>query len=118
MGSKTVNVWYNIVMTDTSEKKQPNRDHLFKKGVSGNPNGRPKGSLSAIGKVKKIFTESPEKFEEFIDAYIKDPSNRKHVVEMIDGKPTQKQEIKSEVSFLDAEVKEKIDNALDNILDN
>ena len=77
-------------MTESTDKKQKKRPaHLFKPGVSGNPNGRPKGSISAIGKVKKMFTEHPEKFEEFIIEYVNDPSNRKHVVEMLDGKPRQ-----------------------------
>jgi len=35
--------------TDTPEKK--NKDHLFKPGKSGNPNGRPKGSKSAKTKL-------------------------------------------------------------------
>lgn len=54
-----------------------------------NPKGRPEGSISPITRVKQIFNENPDKFNEFIEEYIKDPGNRKHIVEMIDGKPKQ-----------------------------
>lgn len=33
-------------MTESTDKKQ--RDHLFKPGESGNPNGRPKGSRNKL----------------------------------------------------------------------
>ena len=42
--------------TDKSEKKQ--KDHLFKPGKSGNPNGRPKGSISA--KTRMVQTKLEE----------------------------------------------------------
>lgn len=68
----------------------------FMPGQSGNPAGRPKGSISPITRVKQIFQEKPEFFEEFITEYITDPANRKHVVEMLDGKPMQKTDITSD----------------------
>lgn len=75
--------------TAISESKQRSLANLkpFVKGVSGNPAGRPVGSVSPIGEIKKIFEESPEKLKEFINAYLRDPHNRQHIVEMIDGKP-------------------------------
>lgn len=60
----------------------------FVKGTAPGP-GRPPGSISAITRVKQIFEENPDKFQEFIESYIEDPGNRKHIVEMIDGKPKQ-----------------------------
>jgi hypothetical protein len=59
----------------------------FMPGQSGNPAGRPKGSISPITRVKQIFEDNPAEFEAFIKGYLEDPNNRKHIVEMIDGKP-------------------------------
>lgn len=69
---------------------KPIRDEKghFLPGSPGGP-GRPPGSISPITKVKQIFEEDPERFKEFIESYIEDPANRKHIVEMIDGKPQQ-----------------------------
>jgi len=61
----------------------------FKKGESGNPDGRPVGSISALSRLKKEFREHPEKFDEYMERYISNPANEKHVMEMLDGKPTQ-----------------------------
>lgn len=78
----------------TEENQQNTRPHLKKymwpKGVSGNPAGRPKGSLSAITRIKQMFEENPDDFDEWLTEYLKNPMNQKHVVEMIDSKPMQK----------------------------
>jgi len=65
----------------------------FKKGESGNPDGRPVGSISALSRLKKEFREHPEKFSEYMERYISNPANEKHVMEMLDGKPMQKTDI-------------------------
>jgi uncharacterized protein YeaO (DUF488 family) len=80
---------------ETSAGKERVIGRPFPKGVSGNPAGRPKGSISPIARVKQIFEEKPEQFEAFITEYITDPANRKHIVEMIDGKPLQNTDITS-----------------------
>jgi uncharacterized protein YeaO (DUF488 family) len=76
----------NPEQTDKSVAEQL-KPYQFKKGQSGNPLGRPKGSLSVIGSIKQMFENDPEQFQEFINKYLKDPRNRQHIVEMIDGKP-------------------------------
>lgn len=65
----------------------------FIPGVSGNLNGRPEGSVSVITEIKRIFRENPDKFEDFLEKYLKNPNNEKHIAEMIDGKPMQRNEI-------------------------
>ena len=67
--------------------KRPPKEFQFKKGQIANPRGKQKGNVSPISRVKQIFKSNPEAFKAFILGYIKDPSNRKHIVEMIDGKP-------------------------------
>lgn len=71
------------------------KEYQWKKGESGNPNGRPPGAISVIKRVREKFADNPEAFEAFIAEYIEDPANRKHVVEMLDGKPQQKTDITS-----------------------
>ena len=71
------------------------RQWRFPKGVSGNPKGRPVGTISPIKRIKEIFRENPNKFDKWIVDYMEDKSNRKHVVEMIDGKPAQAVDITS-----------------------
>ena len=67
----------------------PREDTQFKKGQSGNQAGRPKGSISVIGALKKAFEENPEEFQEFLSRYKANPNNEKHITEMIDGKANQ-----------------------------
>src|SRR3990167_595693 len=71
----------------TGEIRNP--DGTFKKGVSGNLKGKQKGTISVISRLKEMFKEDPEDFENFVKEYKRDPMNRKHIVEMIDGKPKQ-----------------------------
>ena len=77
-----------ITPENTPKRKLPEAlvKNLWKKGQSGNPAGRPPGSVSPITEVKRIFESDPKRFQEFINAYLKDPRNRQHIVEMIDGK--------------------------------
>jgi hypothetical protein len=65
------------------------KEGKFAKGHSGNPKGKPEGTLSVIGEIKKQFRENPEEFQEFLTRYKKNPNNEKHLTEMVDGKPNQ-----------------------------
>lgn len=79
----------NTEISEIKEDKRKSLPQLFKPGQSGNPAGRPKGSLSVIGRLKQIWEEDPEDFERFVRDYRTDPNNRKHITEMLDGKPQQ-----------------------------
>lgn len=63
-------------------------DGTFAVGNPGGP-GRPVGSVSIVGKIKQKFQENPEYFQEWIDKLMEDPSNRRAIMEQIDGKPSQ-----------------------------
>lgn len=81
-------------LTTMSTENTANEEHRLKKyqwpkGISGNPAGRPKGSISPRDKIRQMFELNPETFEEFLEKYIEDPRNRTHVIEMLDGKPRQ-----------------------------
>lgn len=66
-------------------------DTKFKSGDEwkGNPNGRPKGSISIVAKIKQKFEENPEYFDEWVDELLKDKNNRQAVMKQIDGMPKQ-----------------------------
>lgn len=66
--------------------------------VLGHPNigaGRPKGSVSIIGKIKKIFEEDPEYFDEYVAEILKDTKLRQEIIRQIDGAPQQNTDITS-----------------------
>lgn len=72
-----------------------NSDGTFKKGFSGNPNGRPEGSISVIDKLRQLYRENPKKFEYFVLRYAENKANDRHQVEMLDGKPSQATDVTS-----------------------
>lgn len=73
---------------------------LFKKGVSGNPAGRPKGSFSLVGLLKKKLQEHPKGkdrtyAEYFVDKVMNativkgDVAMMRDIIDRVDGKPKQ-----------------------------
>lgn len=66
-----------------------NEKGQFKPGVSGNPAGKPPGTISIVAKIKKKFEEDPVYFEEWVSKLIEDPKERRAIMEQIDGKPRQ-----------------------------
>ena len=83
--------------TDITEEKQDARKslpHLFKKGQSGNPKGRPKGSFSLKTYAKHMLEEmTDEQRQEFLDGV-----DKRIVWEMAEGKA--KQDIDANVEVI------------------
>jgi hypothetical protein len=75
------------------------RDDTTGRFVPGNPGGpgRPKGSISIIGRIKQIFEEDPEQFEAYVKEVMADKHLRRDIIEHIDKKPTQKIEVDGEI---------------------
>lgn len=84
----------------------PNPENIepykFKKGRSGNPRGRPKGSVQLVPMLKKKLADAPPGQERtYADAVIEatlrdalrvDGQSRKMVWEYLEGRPTQRLE--------------------------
>jgi len=124
-------MWYNIVMneeikTKTTEKEQKvdgrlNNPYLFKKGQSGNPNGRPKGSISITGEIKKKLQEAAGNGKTYLDLVIQkiidkaikdgDTATLRIMWSYIDGMPKQSTDITSngKTIFLPSEILNKHD---------
>lgn len=65
--------------------------HVYKKGQSGNPNGRPKGSISLKEYAKKMLNSmEPEEREEFMEGLPK-----QFIWEMAEGKAESKTDVTS-----------------------
>lgn len=71
----------------------------FKPGVSGNPAGKPPGSISIIAKIKKKFEEEPEFFDTYIAECLADPKLRAEIIRQIDGAPKQSVDLEAKGSF-------------------
>ena len=82
----------------------PKEDTQFKPGQSGNPNGRPKGTLSLVSLIKqKLEEEDPEDGKTFaskiIEKYIKEALSKndgtaiRDLIDRIDGKAMQRMSV-------------------------
>src|SRR3990167_10428687 len=93
-------------MSDQTDPKQPNPPYQFQPGVSGNPNGRPKGTKSFTTKVKEALEKIGEgNAMPYEEALIKkilhkaivegDPQMIKLMWNYIDGMPSQSIELRN-----------------------
>lgn len=83
--------------TELTDEVQTNRPWLYKKGQSGNPNGRPKGSRSLKSYIKSKFAVmTDDEFEEYLDGI-----DKKVVWEMAEGKPKQDIDMKAQLTISD-----------------
>ena len=81
-------------MEDSDEQKD-NRPWLYKKGQSGNPNGRPKGSISMKTYIKnKLATMTDEEREIFLEGI-----DKKILWEMGEGKAEAKAEVTGDIDI-------------------
>ena len=61
----------------------------FVKGVSGNPLGKPPGTISIMSKIKEIWREDPERFNKWVEDAMADKMLRRELIQQVDGKPVQ-----------------------------
>lgn len=89
--------------TEITDKKQ-NKPWLFKKGQSGNPDGRPVGSVSIVeGIRKKLLEIEPENKKTYLDLFLSryfrkaikdgDVGLIRDMINRIDGMPMQKNDL-------------------------
>jgi hypothetical protein len=79
---------------ELTEKQTNSRPWLYKKGQSGNPNGRPKGSISMKQYVKnKLAAMTEEEREVYLEGV-----DKKIIWEMAEGKAKQDVEVSGELT--------------------
>jgi len=77
--------------TENTDKKQNDKPWLWKKGQSGNPNGKPKGTIHAFTNfrniiIKKLETD-PDLADSIAEYYLHNPKMKELLWKMIDGMP-------------------------------
>lgn len=92
-------------MSGEPEQSGKNRDEKgrFISGVSGNPNGKPEGTISLLADVKRklraMKEKDPKEYNELINYYWRDVKMRDLLIKMVDGLPKQSIEHSGEVGL-------------------
>ena len=68
--------------SETTEVKQKFRPQTWVKGQSGNPAGRPKGSVSIKDKVRQYLEANPEEVGKIVEHFVKE--NRELMWQMLE----------------------------------
>jgi len=87
-------------------QKSPYR---WRPGQSGNPKGKPKGTVSILTHIKAYLAEHPEKIDELVQYYLNNKKLRDLLIKMIDGSPRQQVEanLRTTVVNIDEDVARK-----------
>ena len=97
---------------ELKEQKENSKPWLFKKGQSGNLNGRPKGTFSLKTYAKKYLEEmSDEEKLGFMEGLPKDV-----IWKMAEGNPKNETEMSGELNLISEEKKKELENAIKDIL--
>ena len=94
---------------ESAFQEKSRKPQLFKPGQSGNPSGKPKGTISLVSAIKKRLRDNPEEVNEIITGFLKnakagDVQAMKVLLDRVDGPIVQKAEIKTrDLSNMSAE---------------
>lgn len=86
-------------MEETIKRDEQGR---FVPGQTGNPNGRPKGSISMVDKLRQYLQDHPEEADKLISSLIQQGTTGntvaiKEILDRIDGKVTDTHRIEGDI---------------------
>lgn len=77
--------------SETTDKKQIDKPWLFKPGQSGNPKGRPLGSVSIRDSIRRYLEDNPEEVNKLVQHFVK--NKPEFMWQMVEGAPKQEHEL-------------------------
>ena len=103
MGTKPTNIGYkNRFKVKNPNRAEHLREHWWKPGQSGNPQGRGHNKVSIVESLKAYLRRHPEAIEEIVEALVKEGAignliATKELLDRIDGKVTETHKIEGEL---------------------